>query len=105
MSSRRSERLLLVFALACTSATIASPALAQQPTPAPQPDPLRERFKQGLEKYKAQQYTEAIEIWESVYAELGAAQGFRVALNLARAYDAKGDATKAAEHFESYLKQ
>ena len=63
----------------------------------------RERFKVGFEKYQARDFSGAIVEWESIYRELGASRGYRLAFNLARAYDAYGDPTRAAERFESYL--
>ncbi|MBX3189458.1 MAG: hypothetical protein KF819_20710 [Labilithrix sp.] len=68
-------------------------------------DPLRERFRQGMEKYRAGDYATAILIWEAIYRELGADKGYRLAFNLARAYDAFRDSTKAAEYFESYVQE
>jgi len=63
----------------------------------------RERFKVGFEKYMARDFAGAIVEWEAIYRELGAERGYRLAFNLARAYDAYGDATRAAEAYESYL--
>ncbi len=45
----------------------------------------------------------AIVEWEAIYRELGAERGYRLAFNLARAYDAYGDYTRAAEAYEGYL--
>lgn len=63
----------------------------------------RERFKVGYEKYMARDFAGAIVEWEAIYRELGAERGYRLAFNLARAYDAYGDTTRAAEAYESYL--
>jgi hypothetical protein len=79
------------------------------PTPAPAPTPdnpldtLRERFREGMDKYKAGAFADAILIWEAIYRDLGAERGYRLAFDLARAYDALGDLIKAADHYESYL--
>lgn len=64
---------------------------------------FRERFRAGMEKYKAGQLADAIVEWEAIYRELGPARGYRLAFNLGRAYDAYGDSTRAAERFEAYL--
>jgi hypothetical protein len=63
----------------------------------------RERFRVGYEKYKGRDFAGAIVEWEAIYRELGAERGYRLAFNLARAYDAYGDYTRAAESYESYL--
>ena len=63
----------------------------------------RERFKTGLEKYKAGQVAEALQYWEPIYRELGATRGYRLAFNLAHAYDGFGDFTRAAERYESFV--
>ena len=65
----------------------------------------RERFKAGLEKYKAGAVAEALQYWEPIYRELGAAKGYRLAFNLARAYETFGDFTRAAERYESFLSE
>jgi hypothetical protein len=63
----------------------------------------RERFRVGLERYRAGAYAEAIVVWETVYRELGASRGYRVAFDLARAYEQFGDLTRAAEHYEAFV--
>jgi len=111
--SRRATVTATAIALA-TAAVLASPsAQADEPAPptetkpteaAPDPlDALRERFKEGMERYRAGAYGDAIVIWESIYRELGPDKGYRLAFNLARAYQALGDLLKAAEHYETYL--
>jgi hypothetical protein len=58
-----------------------------------------------MEKYRAGAFAEAIVIWESIYRELGAEKGYRVAFDLGRAYDELGELIKAAEHYETYLER
>lgn len=65
----------------------------------------RERFRSGLERYRAGAYAEAILIWENVYRELGPEKGYRLAFNLGRAYDQFGDSTRAAEAYEAYVRE
>jgi hypothetical protein len=65
----------------------------------------RERFKQGMDRYKAGAFTEAIGYWEPIYAELGQLKGYRLAYNLGVAYEELGEATKGAEHLQSFLAQ
>jgi tetratricopeptide (TPR) repeat protein len=97
---RRSERLrwALGALLAAASATSSAPARADADL-----EVFRERFRAGMEKYKAGQLADAIVEWEAIYRELGPARGYRLAFNLGRAYDAYGDSTRAAERFEAYL--
>ncbi len=83
----------------------ARPALAQEAPDSDALHPLRERFRLGMEKYRAGAYAEAIVVWEAIYRELGAEQGYRLAFNLGHAYEEFGDRTRAAEHFEAYLKE
>ena len=66
-------------------------------------DALRGRFREGMEKYRAGAFADAIVIWESIYRELGAETGYRVAFDLGRAYDELGELIKAAEHYQTYL--
>jgi hypothetical protein len=93
--------LLLVLVPAAAGAQEEAPA-----APAAPPDPLdalRGRFREGMEKYKARAFADAIVIWESIYRELGAEKGYRVAFDLGRAYDELGELIKAAEHYQTYL--
>jgi hypothetical protein len=67
-------------------------------------DAFRERFREGAEDYRAGRYAEAIVKWESIYAELGTQQGYRLAFNLGRAYDATGkQPLRAAQRYQAYL--
>jgi len=112
-----SDPALRALAASLLALTLAlSPSLAHAddaPAPAPaspaaEPDPLsslRERFREGMDKYKAGAFAEAIVIWESIYRDLGSDKGYRLAFDLARAYDELGDLNKAAEHYETYLER
>jgi hypothetical protein len=74
------------------------------PPPAADPlDALRGRLREGMEKYRARAFADAIVIWESIYRELGPQKGYRVAFDLGRAYDELGELIKAAEHYQTYL--
>ncbi len=106
--ARRSRAPRLAVALVLfLRAVVASPGTAHgDDAPVSGPlDALRERSREGAEKYRAGAYADAIVIWESIYRELGEAKGYRIAFNLGRAYDAFGDSTRAAEHYESYLEE
>jgi hypothetical protein len=99
---------LAIFVLGLAVA-VPRAALAQD-TPSSEPaseDPavvkLREKFREGFEKYRAGQYGEAILVWSPIYHELGPAKGYRLAFNLARAYDQIHDEPRAADHYEAYL--
>jgi hypothetical protein len=109
----RSDRRPACAALLTLAIVIASgSARADEPAPAPAPaaepnplDTLRERFREGMEKYKAGAFADAVVIWEAIYRELGTDKGYRLAFDLARAYDELGDLIKAADHYESYLER
>ena len=94
-----------VLALTLLAATPARAQEARPPASSDALDPLRERFREGMEKYHSGAFAEAIVIWESIYRELGAEKGYRLAFNLGRAYDQFGDTTRATEHYEAYVKE
>src|ERR1039458_5234797 len=98
---RRLSELAIVAGVGLASAR----AIAAPPT---NDDPFadyRERFKQGMDRYKAGAFTEAVGYWEPIYAELGQPKGYRLAYNLGVSYQELGDATRAAEHLQSFLAQ
>src|SRR5581483_9390839 len=68
-------------------------------------DPYRKRFELGYEKWLAKQPGEALQYWEPIYRELGPEKGYRLAYNIGLAYELFGDATRAAEHLESFLRE
>ncbi|MEO7111738.1 MAG: hypothetical protein ABI183_14955 [Polyangiaceae bacterium] len=68
-------------------------------------DPYRERFKAGLEHYRAGEYDAAITTWGAIYKALGAARGYRIAFDLARAYEANRDLSHAAEFYLAFVDQ
>jgi hypothetical protein len=65
--------------------------------------PYRDRFRLGMDKYKAGSVAEAIRIWTAIYEAIGPQRGYRLSFDLARAYDAEGDATRAVERYRSFL--
>lgn len=69
----------------------------------PELEASRARFRKGMESYAAGDYSGAIVTWQGIYAELGRERGYRLAFNLGRAFDAFGDASRAAEHYSAYL--
>jgi len=66
-------------------------------------DPYRDRFRLGMDRYKAGALGEAIRVWGALYEELGPHRGYRLAFDLGRAHDANGEATRAAERYTSFL--
>lgn len=84
------------------SATTPSPGAPPDPDPL---DSLRDRFREGMNKYKAGAFADAILIWESIYRELGPDMGYRLAFDLARAYEQLGGNIKAADHYDTYLEK
>jgi hypothetical protein len=100
----RARALLVAFAAAVAFSTFATAAVADETSSGNDDlDPLRERFRAGLEKYRAGAFAEAILIWENIYRELGPEKGYRLAFNLARAYEQFGDPTRAAESYDAYV--
>ncbi len=98
------------FELALVGCLILASPLARATPPAPAgptlDDPLaeyRERFKLGMDQYKAGALANATGYWEPVYRELGNEKGYRLAYNLGVAYAELGDATRAAERLQSFL--
>jgi hypothetical protein len=107
MRSRSSSLAIALIAGACACAWPLR-VWADEPPAAAADDPLeaqRERFRAGLERYRAGAFGDAILIWETIYGELGPEKGYRLAFNLARAYEQFGNSTRAAESFESYVKE
>jgi hypothetical protein len=106
MSIRRLSELGIVAFLVVAGPAYAAPSLA--PAGAQQEEPLdqyRERFKAGMDHYKAGELAEAIGYWEPIYRELGDQKGYRLAYNLGVAYAELGDATRAAERLQSFVTQ
>ncbi len=98
---RRLSELALVLGLGLA----ALPASAAPPA---NDDPFadyRERFKQGMDRYQAGAFNEAVGYWEPIYGELGEQRGYRLAYNLGVAYEELGDATRGAERLQSFLAQ
>lgn len=98
---RRLSELLLVAAIGL----LAGPASGAPSTGGDPFADYRERFKQGMDRYQAGAFTEAIGYWEPIYGELGEQKGYRLAYNLGVAYQELGEATRAAEHLQSFLAQ
>ena len=100
--------LALVFGLALA---FAPPRLAHADTAStsgegeddPELAQYRERFKQGLDRYEANDVAGALSYWEPLYRDLGPERGYRVGYNLARAYEVVGDLSRAAERYASFL--
>lgn len=87
----------------CAAITIAMALVAGGAHADDATDRRREAFKSGMEDYGAGRFREAIGKWEGIYRELEATDSYRLAFNLARAWDKVGDPTRASEYFEAYL--
>ena len=115
MSTRPPSEAALAAGLAIALALVASGprARADAPdsevkpaTPTTTDDPMaqhRDRFKLGMDRYKAGDAAEAIGYWAPIFGELGPQRGYRLAYNLGIAYAQIGDATRAAERLQSFL--
>ncbi len=118
----RSERVISIAlflsatTLAPISASADAAAASGRESDASAIEAKRERFRAGMEKYRAGAFAEAIEIWEAIYAELGPEKGYRLAFNIARAYEQRAttrtgspaaitDTTKAGEHYAAYVNE
>jgi tetratricopeptide (TPR) repeat protein len=76
----------------------ASLAHADEP-PSPQD---RAAFESGLSEFRRGNYVAAIETWETLLATLGEERAYKVLYNLALAYQAVGDITKAIAHYAAF---
>lgn len=103
-SRDRARACALGVALAtCVVAGAPTVARADAPAEGDAADRRRELFKSGMDDYANGRYHEAIAKWEAIYREIEPRQGYRLAFNLARAYDKVDDPTRAAEHYETYV--
>ncbi len=99
MTRAAQRQLCAILVGVAASTALASSALAADDDLAM----YRDRFHLGMEKYKAGSVGEAIRIWSAIYEELGTKRGYRLAFDLARAYDTNGEATRAAERYRAFL--
>lgn len=107
MSIRPRSRRAGLSALALAGALVLArspPARAEAPDDVTTDlEASRARFKRGMDLYASGDYAGAIVTWEAIYAELGRERGYRLAFNIARAYDAFGDPSRAVEGYAAYL--
>jgi hypothetical protein len=66
--------------------------------------PYRERFQSGMTHYKSGDYAGAVAWWEPIVTALGDDKGYRVAFDLARAYEKLGDPGHARARYESFVR-
>lgn len=102
MRSERTRRRAIVVAVLSLLSAVPRVAHADGPDPMTE---YRDRFKSGLLRYQAGAIAEAVQWWEPIYRELGPERGWRLAFNLARAYDSLGDTTRAVERYEAFLRE
>jgi hypothetical protein len=116
MSIRSRSR---AWVLGAAVAALPARALADDPPAgapggADQLDPLRDRFRAGMDRYRAGDFAGAIELWRGIYDELGPEKGYRLAYNIGRACellaathpgtpDAFREARRALEHYAAYV--
>lgn len=93
-----SERRGRTFALIAALVLLSGGAQAE-----PDKEALRERFKTGLSHYEAGRIDDALAIWQPIYEELGPVEGYRLAFNIARAEEGRGDIRAAAKWYSAYL--
>jgi hypothetical protein len=85
--------------LAVAVVAVAGPARADEDALAA----YRDRFRMGMDRYRAGAMAEAIRVWGAIYEEIGPRAGYRLSFNLGRAYDTNGEATRAAERYRAFL--
>ncbi len=66
--------------------------------------PYRERFQSGMGHYKSGDYAGAVAWWEPIVTALGDDKGYRVAFDLARAYEKLGDPAHARARYEAFVR-
>ncbi|HEY1954868.1 MAG TPA: hypothetical protein VGH28_04635 [Polyangiaceae bacterium] len=103
--TRRSRIAAAIFFAALATTPLRAHAADEAQSAEDDPDLAqhRERFKQGLDRYEANDVAGALSYWEPLYRDLGPARGYRVGYNLARAYEVVGDLSRAAERYASFL--
>lgn len=104
---RSPERRASCLAAALALAALAPRARAQAPDGTTTKESAAAQgatFAQGLASFEAKRYAEAIAVWEGIVRSLGEERGFKVLYNLGLAYEMEGDATRAIERFEGFLR-
>jgi hypothetical protein len=89
---------LLVVGVARGAPSPAAPSASSQEDPI---EKYRERFKAGMDRYKAGDLAAAIATWEPILRELGEPKGYRLAYDLGVAYAELGDAPHAIERLQA----
>ncbi len=96
LGSRRPARLMRCVAIVMTTLALCAltvPASAQS---------ARERFQRGLELFEAERYDAALAEFEEAYR---LRPNHHVLYNIARVYAARGDAVRAVDAFERYVRE
>lgn len=103
-----SVRHLRTLTMSVALLTVTAPVRAQgdaEPPPSGDPMEYDSVFKDGVARFEAADYLGAIAIWERLLGTLGDREGFKVLYNLGLAYQAAGDATRAVERLELFLRR
>ncbi len=103
---RRRRRARSAVCRAVLVAWLAAPVVALAGSARADDDPLasyRDRFRLGMDRYRAGAMAEAIRVWGAITDEIGPQRGYRLSFNLGRAYDTNGEATRAAERYRAFL--
>jgi tetratricopeptide (TPR) repeat protein len=103
----RPRRLEVALVALLAWASWALPAFAQAPPPkAPaQSADDESMFRRGLSLYDSGNYSGAIATWEALRQSIGEQRGWKILYNLGLAYQAMGDATRAIERFDAFLRE
>jgi hypothetical protein len=100
------SRSSVASALAAALLLSAAPDLSAQPAAPDDAGTIaheREQFQKGMALFQASRFREAVDTWLPIYAELGPQRGYRLAYNLGVAYEQIGDATNAADRYQTFL--
>jgi hypothetical protein len=97
-----------LFFFIAVSFAAATAYAQEQPTPPPSPESskleqYRAELRTAAADYHAGRFAEAIIRYQKVYAAIGSHDGYRIAFNLARAYEAHGEPRLSAESYQTYL--
>jgi tetratricopeptide (TPR) repeat protein len=92
----RSEHIALCVALLASARVVGAQAEDKN-------EQYRAELRAAAADYHAGNFAEAIIRYQKVYAAVGSHDGYRIAFNLGRAYEAHGEPRLSAESYQSYL--
>lgn len=103
----RTVRSLVAVAALGGVATVAPVRAAAEdpPPPVASTESTHEQLlEEGLRRYDAGAYADAVAAWEKIVADRGEERAWSVCYNLGLAYENLGEATRAAERYDAFLR-